>query len=169
MPLKTHLIIVSIIIASVLGVWQVARHMPKTVQLPKKQSDTRAIEVVRASWGLNCLDSFASAPQKGDAFGRTFAHNNPLKENNILVKVSEACNLRAQCVIRNDVEQLGFDPAPECPGKEIIVEYRCFSYDRPWRITIPSRESAAIDCTQQNPSLPRIGLPAADSAPADAQ
>jgi len=133
MPLKIHLIIISCIIAAVLLAYQAVSylHTSKTVGKPRS-----AVQVVRASWGLNCdPETFATSP---------------VRENNLAGPVDALCKGKISCVILNSSEALGFDPAPNC-GKQIVVEYRCFTFDRLWKTTIAPGESGTIDCSNVVP------------------
>lgn len=123
MPFKIHLIIVSCIIAVVLLAWET---------LPKKSNQqpatagaqSRRIIVTHASWGLNCRGVVVSGKPQPDK----------IKEDNVFSSVSLACNGKTECELTSSDAQLGPDPMPECNNKTLEVEYRCFSYDRPWNV-----------------------------------
>lgn len=152
MPLKTHLIIVGSIILCVFIGWQILLY--STAQAPQPQNPQtqgRAIEIIRASFGLNCVSDPASRGSTLSTAG-DFAFkegSDSIKENNALQTVSERCNLKTRCTIINQAEWVGFDPAPKCYSKLLSVEYRCFSFDRPWLLTVQPHERADIDCEKQ--------------------
>lgn len=99
-----------------------------------------AIEVVSASYGLNCN---AQPAQPVD----TFAGSAPkaAEKDNVLTQVGRRCNGNLTCKLTVDRATLG-DPVPKC-SKKLTVDYRCFSYDRPWRAAAEESESLTIDCS----------------------
>jgi hypothetical protein len=147
MSLKIHLIIVGIIIFCVFLGWQLLQ-WSKPAPTPEVVQTDREIEIIRASWGLSCNNRFNMRPKTAPAGNFTDTDDGVIKENNLLQVASALCNLKPQCAIRNSADSLGFDPAPDCVDKQIEIEYRCFSYDRPWVLTIKNRETGVIDCTK---------------------
>ena len=149
MTLRTHLIIVALIIVSVFIGWETMQTISARRAARALMESGRAIEIVRASWGLNCPAGTRDSHSEG-VTGFMEGRSNPpsVRENNILEVVSALCNLKPQCSIHNSPQTFGSDPAPDCIEKEISIEYRCFSYDRPWPLTIASHETGVIDCLQ---------------------
>lgn len=142
MSLKTHIMALSVILVTVLLGWQLVGG-PKPAA-PADPLSEHFIEIIRASWGLNC----AGGPSRIAAANNNPNANatNPLRENNVLVKISNLCNGKTSCVVNNTPEELGTDIAPECMDKLLTVEYRCFSFDRPWSASAKNRGTIAIDC-----------------------
>ncbi len=152
MSFKTHLLVVSFIIATVYGVWQLlyVHPQPAIVEVPQPQAGDKSIQIIRASWGLNCANMrFAQngAPESP----ATFANSSPtvpqIKENNVLEAVSRLCNGQPACSIAPTVEILGTDPQPQCFDKKLEIEYRCFAFDRPWRVR-GNNTTLQIDCSK---------------------
>lgn len=153
MSFKIHLLVVSLIIAIVYGAWQVmyVNQQPIIVEAPAQQGDGKSIQIIRASWGLNCSNTKFS--QNGGAESPTnyATENNPapqIKENNILEVVGKLCNGQATCSISPTVEVLGPDPLPQCFDKQLEIEYRCFAFDRPWRVR-GNNAPLQIDCSKK--------------------
>lgn len=146
MSLKVHLFIVTLIILSVFMAWRWMQSHDLTAAHDNAPMHT--VEIVRASWGLNCGEASAARPGDAVPAGPFSRENAPpaLRENNILQVISALCNGKPECAIRNSPDALGGDFAPECTDKEITVEYRCFSYDRPWLLRIVPRATGVIHC-----------------------
>ena len=64
------------------------------------------------------------------------------------------CNLKKKCDVLNSPKTVGDASVPECHNKEMVIEYRCFSFDRPWSITIDNDATGTIDCTKGGAPLP---------------
>lgn len=103
------------------------------------------ITISNATYGYNCKDTEARAAASGtvDPFASGLP---PIRRNNVLTKVSDLCNGKPSCGITVNSDVLGGDPAPGC-GKELEVEYRCFSYDRPRMEKKTEATRLEIDCT----------------------
>lgn len=146
MSLKQHFIIVMAIVFAVIILWRVFLYDPP--QIIVEVESPYAIEIARASFGLNCLQSYQQVkPNQKDSFAfGPDGLNTALKNNNALSVVSDACNGRVNCEIRVANDFLGIDPAPKCLHKELVVEYRCFAYDRPWEIAVKQGKKLVIDC-----------------------
>jgi hypothetical protein len=151
MSFKVHLVIVSCIILAVYFAWQILNANTPAPAATENSNSTYSITIAHASWGLNCQYNGTSRTPatESDGFANSgTSQTNPLREDNILAKIAELCNGKLKCTIPNTSEALGADPAPACLDKEINVEYRCFSYDRPW--TIKSAAPAVdINCDKQ--------------------
>jgi hypothetical protein len=144
MSFKTHLIIVSFIILAVYLAWQLMEPASELPAVSPEKPSPYSITIVHASWGVNCRLRMNESSM--DNFAKD-VRNTPLREDNVLAKISEQCDGKLQCSIPVNSAALGLDPAPECAEKELRVEYRCFSYDRPWEVHISSG-TLNIDCNK---------------------
>jgi hypothetical protein len=150
MPFKVHLAIISCIVIVVVLAWQYMQHQPQTVEAAPGK--TYSITVTHASWGLNCQNLAISSNQAEntrDPFLNKGGANNKLREDNVMAAVALLCNGNIQCDILADEATLGPDPAPDCTNKTLEIEYRCFSYDRPWNVKTSSG-AATLNCEQPN-------------------
>jgi hypothetical protein len=139
MPFKVHLLIVAIIIAAVYIIWGIMHTAAPVVQAGDPKTMSRMIAVTHASWGLNCRNVMISNDDNAqDAFGTGKQPNPKLSEDNVFSAVSLMCNGKSQCEVPASDPQLGEDPAPDCAIKNLEIEYRCFSYDRPWKVKLSS-------------------------------
>lgn len=147
MSLRIHLIIVSFIILIVFAGWQ---WMRPGAPDQAGGSSPYAIQIVRASYGLNCLYNYGRAPAAATPDSLPAAENSadlpPLRENNVLERLSAFCNLKTRCPLKSDPAWLGFNPAPGCYNKQLSVEYRCFSYDRLRHKILEVNEASEIAC-----------------------
>ncbi len=134
---KMHIFIVAGIIFVMFLVWQVISLQGTPVA---KGPSPYAIEINQASYGANCprqqpTDSFQSP---------TMA---PSLENNVLKYMSDLCNGKPSCAVLVGPSAFG-DPVPGCLTKELRVEYRCFSVDRPWRKSSKDSNTLEINCDE---------------------
>lgn len=150
MSLKIHLIIVSLIVIVLTLGWQAASYWGN--KNTPHQSPRGVIQVVRATLGLNCDPSTLTADITVAHPAGDFNDNSQkIKEDNVHQQISQLCNGKTTCSILNNTDALGFDPAPNCFDKQILVEYRCYAFDRLWQVIIPPHESGSVDCTNVVP------------------
>jgi hypothetical protein len=153
MSLKSHLIIITTLIVFMFFGWQVMKIMAeRRAAQPVVEESPRKIDVVRASWGLDCIGSqFRTRKATTQAAGDFVKGDEQvgLTENNILKQITDLCENKVSCTVKNHIEFYGFDPAPGCQYKTVVVEYRCYEFDRLWRLIVPYDQKGAIDCTRE--------------------
>jgi hypothetical protein len=150
MPLKNHILIIIGITLILFGLYALMDIRRTSSSETKAGADDHFVRITRASWGLAC-NSTSYGADASQTSSESFAQgnhvdNNLIKENNLLQKVSELCNGKPSCQFRVSPEILGTDPAPNCINKVMEVEYRCFSYDRPWIIKVSNNKVLTINC-----------------------
>ncbi len=148
MSFKIHLIIVSVIIIAVYFTWQITQRSQKSQDTVNQEEivSPYKISIISASYGLNCLESYV---EPSDNSNDPFAHKNNkelIKRDNVLATISSLCNDKLKCSIPLSAKLLDNDPMPQCAGKTLDVEYRCFSFDRPWTLKGEGK-SLDIDCS----------------------
>ncbi len=150
MSFKIHLIIVCAIIIVVFFSWQLMSSQ-KSTEATGKSIETispYSVSIIHATWGINCRDYYApNTATKDDPFKKSPDSNSKLREDNVLEAVSKLCSGKLKCSIPINEKALGSDPAPDCSGKVLKVEYRCFSFDRPW-IAESDGKKLDIDCSK---------------------
>lgn len=149
MSFKIHLIIVCVIIIAVYSTWQISKRLESSQQPVNQQENVSPykISIISASYGLNCLDEYNIPNQSpSDPFAYKAKKNEKLKKDNVLELIARACDNKIKCSIILKPELLGGDPAPDCVGEILEIEYRCFSFDRPWTIKGEGK-SLDIDCS----------------------
>lgn len=142
---------------------------PKQSQQPTEtgpREGDRQVSIINATWGENCNPAIEEAlrdqrnsPPVKDGHGKVLPYM-PLKKvepDNVLQKVSETCNHRFACQLRLDPETLGVDPLPGC-YKQLVVAYRCFTFDRLNTLTLDQGDMLKIDCTK--PQVHEAAAPA---------
>lgn len=137
MTLKIHFIGLAVIILLLVAITY------KSSQPVVVVSDSPyVIQIENASYGLNCNQQKTSSDP--------YAQSGPKKieKNNVLSAVSAQCTGKVSCSFAVDPTVLGLDPAPGC-GKKLDVDYRCFSYDRPWKASGDDFETMSIDCSKR--------------------
>lgn len=137
MSFKLHLIIICFIIVSVYAVWRFMDHSPAPAPAPVIKESPYSISIVHASWALNCRNwsntgQYSNA-QSNDPFAKSNSETNKNREDNVLEAVSNLCNGQLRCDIPANIETLGDQPFPNCLDRALEVEYRCYSFDRPWK------------------------------------
>ncbi len=149
MSFKVHLIIVCTIIIAVFFTWHIMENMKKSqpAEIAKETASPYSITITHASWGVNCRNSYTlGTNDRKDPFAYNGNADNKLHEDNVLEAVSKLCNGKLKCSIPIKKETLGDDPAPSCGNKMLNIEYRCFSFDRPWIVEGDSKK-LDIDCS----------------------
>ncbi len=133
---KFHAIALGCIITLIVVVFLVTAPPKEVVVEGTPTNPDRFIQVHKASYGLNC-----------NARIRRYGNQNaePVNPNNVLLDVSRICNGQETCTI--EVKDTSFSKqfASGC-SKELEVEYRCFSWDRPWKAFGAPYEQMVIDC-----------------------
>jgi hypothetical protein len=147
MHFKVHLLIICCIVIVVVLAWNVLQRRAATAPVSAAGAPPHVIAVHHASWGLNCKGTFAASDGSRGVFANAGNPADRLKEDNVLDQVSTICNGNVSCDIRLNEATLGPDPMPDCGSKTLEVEYRCFSYDRPWKVR-SNGGSLAIQCEQ---------------------
>lgn len=143
MPFKTHLMIISLIALAIFVAWRIFSYSSVDSSPVAAAPSLYSIHISHASWGLNCRyryrDSFYD-----DGFADD-GNADELIPDNALAAVRALCDGKPSCQIPVGSQLVGRNLAPECATKQLEVEYRCFSYDRPWRLRKTSG-ILSIDC-----------------------
>lgn len=147
MPFKVHLLIISCIIIVVLLAWQFMQFSASTAVKKIAEKPSHTLSITHASWGLNCRNIAINSDASRDVFLNKNDPRSKLREDNVLAPVSRLCNGNVKCDINLGESDLGSDPVPDCGSKILEVEYRCFSYDRPWKVK-SSGAKLSLKCDQ---------------------
>ncbi len=150
---KTHIIVIALILLVIMFAAHMVRQMDRgaaaTSTKPIVIDETRFIHVIRASWGRNCHGKKRrSSPAVTLGITEEGVYSTPfydIAENNAYKIVADKCNNRRSCTLEANSDFIGFDAAPNCT-KELVVEYRCFSYDTPWIKKAKQKQTMVIDC-----------------------
>lgn len=111
----------------------------------------RYIQIYSATWGEDCnryIDSeIANTPMRKDKNGMLLpgSKRQRVMPNNVLDKLSDACNGKLTCTIGANSSILGVEPMETC-YKQLKVAYRCYTFDRLWSQTIAQGNMLSIDC-----------------------
>ncbi len=147
MNFKIHLIIVVLLIGAVFTGWQYMLHRQQLSESAQSQpASDWFIRIYRANYGLNCND--ASSATASSEYADSRNNLRPIREDNALKEISNLCNGRAACALMVTNELFALDPAPGCRDKTLEVEYRCFSYDKPRKVSAKYNARLAIDCRE---------------------
>lgn len=149
MSFKHHLIIVIVIILGVYLAWQGMNKDPvEEPAAPAVAVSPYAISILHATWGGRCGNAFQDMDPSYDNYAKNTPDSARPQEDNVLSKISDMCNGKMECSITVNQASLGELPR-DCVEKSLEVEYRCFSYDRPWRIR-ENKGAMTINCSRQN-------------------
>lgn len=139
MSFKIHLVVVACIITAVYMIWELMHLGGTPPQTVDQRGIPHMIAVTHASLGLNCRNmAISNDATPHDAFSNGKSANTKLVEDNVFPAISLKCNGLTECVFALDDPDLGEDLAPDCNPKTLEIEYRCFSYDRPWIVKASS-------------------------------
>jgi len=123
---------------------------PAPVIEPKPAA--HVITVSHASWGVGCHELISpNTTATRDPFAGS--NDNKIHPDNVLKAVAALCNGKPTCDVSIDPAVLGEDPLPNCAPKTLEIEYRCFSYDRPW-IVKGTDGSVNLHCDTPTPPKP---------------
>lgn len=148
MNIKTHIAFIALIILVVFLIWKMVQVAPE--EKPPLVISGYAIEVVRASYGLECNSSLKYRPSTvTDPYAGQDNTRNLIRENNVLTPISSRCNGQVRCNVKAEPLDFGKDIA-NCAGATLQVEYRCFMLDRLRRSIASSGEMVVIDCSNIN-------------------
>ena len=154
---KFHAIAVTAIMIVIVGIFVAtgkinvpAGGKPPAVN-PNVPDSDRFIQIAKANWGFNCNRFIEQYNQAVEAQKKIDPYNtqklvDPVRQNNVLLEISNQCNGKVTCQIAADPKALG-DPYRNC-RKFLEVEYRCFSFDRPWPVTAEQGTTLTIDCRE---------------------
>ena len=149
---KLHAMIICALIGGVLIVWELMTMKP-AAQLAPAAKSLYAIEIHRASYGLNCKGLYSGnadrlAGQSGEAgpYGDRKEGGNTLKENNVLETVKKICNGKARCDFIVEPKTFDFDPYPACSYKDLRIDFRCYNIDRLRALAGEEGNPISIDC-----------------------
>ncbi len=153
---KFHAIALALITLIVLGLSQAMAPTPNQADTAAAASG-HAVQIVSASWGLNCNPSIAetmaqrerTAPAR-DAQGNIIAQPALalVSSNNVLPTLQGLCDGKPRCTILANNEVLKLDPLTSC-FKKLAVSYRCFTTDRLHATEVGQSENLDIDCIQK--------------------
>lgn len=143
MHIKTHIAFITLIILVTFLIW-------KMVSVPQEQKaplviTAYAIEVVRASYGLECKKQ--STGRNSDPYASSEESEGAYRENNILTPLSNRCNGQVRCNVSAVAKDYGLN-AFNCSGASLVVEYRCFLLDRLRKKEVKANDSVTIDCSE---------------------
>ena len=134
--MKIHFVGLAVIILLVIAIAY------KTTQPGPQMANPYVIEIVNATFGQNCnAQILKDAPSPyADMSAKA------VQKNNVLGKISQLCNGKNTCQFSVDRSML--DPvASQSCNQKLSIDYRCFSYDRPWHADAAEGEKISIDCS----------------------
>jgi hypothetical protein len=145
MSWKIHLAALSVAIILILIIANIPGHSP-TGNAPVSNL---SIRIANASWGMNCKNIPNNVPANSNPFKSDGSNSGAY--NNVQNVVSRLCDGKVSCNGAANTTTLGADPFPGC-SKDLKIEYRCFSYDRPWSVDVDQEQNFTIDCKEHYPS-----------------
>jgi len=152
MSFKTHLLIVSVIIMVIYLIWDWSRSGPEPAAAVDNGQPSYTITVNHASWGLNCPVIVGNVLDKAYEKKAASEEAQHPKMDNALQIVSGICNGSPTCLITVSDETFPDMAPPDCTDKKLEIEYRCFSYDRPWHAEANSATGMlTLDCSDKAP------------------
>jgi hypothetical protein len=125
---------------------------------PSAPASGRSIQIVSASWGLECNRNLSSAIERANEQRAELPpeerNSVPMPQemtvNNALERVQSLCEGREVCSFRADEEIVGVTTHKGCGGG-LDLSYRCFTIDRLHKLAVSNGENVDIDCRPQTP------------------
>lgn len=137
---KAHVKIHSIAIVAIIFLLVLIAYLSRSTGGPTVDKGY-AVAVSSATYNTTC----ATPAVKSSGFT---SEKNISAKDNVLSAVSSFCNGKLNCTLKVDAQALGITLDSPC-SKELKVEYRCFSYDRPWYASAPDGQMLEIDCSKR--------------------
>lgn len=143
---KQHIVVIFVMVIVISLLWRLVVEVTKEeTPMVEQRTTPYNIEIVNASYGLNCQYRM-SREQSG---GFVDPNQNRVRKNNALRAVSDACNGKEKCSVMVTDDLVGGQISQTCSYARLEVEYRCFSFDRPWATYGYNGSSLEIDCTKR--------------------
>lgn len=132
----------------------------KPAAVAASNQNTRSIEIVSATWGMNCNDLIKKENEKRLRYKlrpqdleQLHPDDRPVSlepmpivvTNNVLKQVGELCNGKEHCAFSASDMALKSEPVSSC-FKHLVVSFRCFSFDRLWKLGVGQGDNFIIDC-----------------------
>ena len=140
---------------------------PKAV--PAAPGSDRAIEMVSATWGNNCREMIAKENERRlrlrlrpqdleqlhpDDRPKSTDPMTQVTPDNVLPTLRELCDGKLTCEFIANAMVLKNEPHEAC-FKHLNLQYRCFAFDRLWRINVGQSDTVTIDCHEAEPVAAR--------------
>lgn len=149
--MKFHMMAIGAISVIIVILFIIMRPKQEEVD-PTIATGDRAVEIVSATWGLNCNAEITrmkkAQPVQLDDSGAATNNLSLVTPNNVLGAVQAICKGRVICNFNVDTQTLQSDPLPSC-FKQLEIGYRCFNIDRLWKTKANLNESLSIDCNKE--------------------
>ncbi len=143
MNMKYHYVAAPLLLIALVVLYMMASKQPE--QRASQPVGTRFIQISRATWGENCNPTIQQMREDRKT------QQALVQPNNVLREVSQRCNGHDNCVVSASATQLGSDIFKDnisC-GKELSIDYRCESLQKPITLTLKEDSSGSLDCTKE--------------------
>jgi hypothetical protein len=125
---------------------------------PSAPASGRSIQIVSASWGLECNRYLNSAIERANEQRAKLPSEErnsvPMPKeitvNNALERVQSLCDGKETCTFRADDDTIGIETYRGCGG-DLDVSYRCFKIDRLHKLSVNRNENVTLDCRAKKP------------------
>lgn len=154
---KVHAIAIGVIVSVITVVFLAFAPPPKkeTAVTEEAKGSVPAnqlhIEIVRATWGLNCnqiIDYAIDRIRKNPELRKKGNIPERVQPNNVRRIISDACAGKPACQFEATSEALKINPYHTCM-KQLLIDYRCFSYDQLRTLKANERDKVVMDCRNQ--------------------
>ncbi len=139
MTYKFHLFAMVGVVGSVLLFWHFFKPPPPVIEAPVVDTSGVSISIVRAAIS-NCRSE--------EEFSPNVTADSALKE-----KIEGLCNGKKECSIVVDAVFASENLSENCNKKSLMVEYRCFAFDRLQSVKAASG-ILLVKCQPTNPTQP---------------
>lgn len=103
-----------------------------------------ATSILDASYGLNCHGQYK---MNSGGIPQPRLGSFSVEKNNAFAAMQALCEGKPSCDFVVSPQALGFDPAEYC-RKELVLHYRCFSYDRVREKSLKDGDRLTILCAE---------------------
>lgn len=146
--IRFHLIALSVLMLLVVIIFAATGQFSKKEELPAQATEEAVgdhfITVWEAHWGVNCNDAPILTNKNITPEG-----NKPIERNNVLSRISTFCNGKRLCEFNVDSKSFGDVASNRSCAPEMELRYRCFEFDRLWKVSVPSGGKIKLECKEQ--------------------
>lgn len=154
---KIHALAIAAITIVIYLLYSAIRPEPVSTA-PSAPGSGRSIQIVSASWGLECNRNLSSAIERVNEQRaklppeerNTVPMPKEMMVNNALDRIRSLCDGKETCTFRADDDTIGIVTYRGCGGG-LDVSYRCFKIDRLQKHSVRRDENVTLDCRAKKP------------------
>ncbi len=155
MKWKIHIVVIAIITMLILVMYALFKPEREVITIAGGDNPNFQLRIESASWGLNCNALYnaykarerSAAAQQQNPSARPVSPAVIIQPDNVLYKVGEKCDGHSKCTVTSSSDEFP-DVFTAC-SKDLVISWRCYSYDKLRSAKASSGDKIIIDCEKQ--------------------